>query len=45
MNILVTGSNGFIGQHLVKEIKNRYKLYQLINGNKYNLHNNNTYNK
>ena len=40
MNILVTGSNGFIGQHLVKEIKNRNKLYQLINGNRYSLHNN-----
>ena len=40
MNILVTGSNGFIGQHLVKEIKNRHKLYQLINGNRYSVHNN-----
>ena len=39
MNILVTGSNGFIGQHLVKEIGNEHKLYQLINGNRYSLHN------
>ena len=40
MNILVTGSNGFIGQYLVKEIKNRHTLYQLINGSRYSLHNN-----
>ena len=40
MNILITGSNGFIGQHLVKEIKNRHKLYQLINGNRYSVRNN-----
>ena len=39
MNILITGANGFIGQHLVKEIKHTHKLYKLINGHRYSLHN------
>jgi len=35
MNILITGANGFIGKHLVENLKNKNNLIELKNGENY----------
>lgn len=35
MNILITGSKGFIAQHLIGKINNEYRIIKLINGASY----------
>ena len=35
MNILITGANGFIGKHLISDIKSKHKIFQLVNGDIY----------
>jgi len=40
MNILFTGANGFIGKHLINDIKSKHKIFQLVNGEIYGFNKN-----
>jgi len=40
MNILITGANGFIGKHLINDIKSKHKIFQLVNGEIYSFNKN-----
>lgn len=41
MNILITGANGFIGNHILKFLENEHLIYSLVNGETYNYTGNN----
>ena len=40
MNILITGSGGFIGSNLINNLKNEYFILELYNGLEYNFNEN-----
>ena len=40
MNILITGSGGFIGSNLINNLKNEYFILELYNGLEYSFNEN-----